>query len=176
MARLDRPLNRRNNEIKDSEVPKFVGKLKGFLGHEALAKAQADLDKDLSHHGCCHRKWVQELKPWLFAFRMYDQITENGIHMPNRWPREVRDMVGDALMIASLYRDMPEKVRGKYRKDLLLGQHNDFMVEIHAAWHYHLEGYDVQWYPLGHAKCPEFRVQGVGLDFATSNVGDLAGT
>lgn len=60
---------------------------------------------------------------------------------------------------------MPEEVREKYRKDLLLSQHNDFIVEIFSAWHYYLEGYDVQWYPLGHTKCPEFRVQGGGLDF-----------
>lgn len=165
MTPQDRPLSRRNNEIKYSEVPKYMGKLKGFLGHEALAKAQADLNKDLSHHGGCYRKWVQGLKPWLFAFRLYDEVTENGIHLPNTWPREIREMVGDALMIASMYRHMPEEVREKYRKDLLLAQHNDFMVEIHAAWHYHLEGYDVQWYPLGHTKCPEFRVQGAGLDF-----------
>ncbi len=74
-------------------------------------------------------------------------------------------MVGDARMIASLHRSMPEGVRAKYRKDLLRNQHNDFMVEIFSAWHYHLEGYDVRWYQLGHAKCPEFRVQGGGLDF-----------
>ena len=165
MALLDRPLNRRSNGIKDSEVPKYVGKLKGFLGHEALAKAQADLDKDLAHHGCCYRNWAQELRPWLFAFRMYDQETKNGVHMPNKWPMEIRELAGDALMIASLHSGMPEEVKAKYRKDLLLRQHNDFMVEIHAAWHYHLEGYDVQWYPLGHTKCPEFRVQGEGLDF-----------
>lgn len=165
MSLQDRPLSQRNNEVKDSEVPKYVGKLKRFLGYEALVKAQADLDKDLTHHGLCYREWAQKLKPWLFAFRMYDQITRNGIHIPNSWPRKIRDMVGDALMISSLHRGMPENVRAKYRKDLLLGQHNDFMVEIHAAWHYHLEGYDVQWYPLGHAKCPEFQVRGGGLDF-----------
>lgn len=45
------PLNPHSNEVKASEVPKYVGKLKEFLGHEALAKAQADLDKDLLHHG-----------------------------------------------------------------------------------------------------------------------------
>lgn len=39
------------------------------------------------------------------------------------------------------------------------------MVEIFSAWHYYLEGYDVQWYQLGHTKYPEFRVQGGGLDF-----------
>ena len=82
MTLLDRPLNRRNNDIKDSEIPKYIGKLKRFLGYEALAKALADLDKDLLHHGCCYRKWAQHLKPWHFAFRMYDLITEKGIHMP----------------------------------------------------------------------------------------------
>ena len=55
MTQQDLPLSRRNNEIKDSEIPKYVGKLRVFLGHEALAKAQADLDKDLLHHGWCYR-------------------------------------------------------------------------------------------------------------------------
>lgn len=164
MPSQDRPLNRRNSDIKDSEIPKYVGRLKGFLGHAALTKAQADLDRDLRHHGPCYRHWAQELRPWLFAFRMYDQETNNGIHMPSRWPTEIREMVGDALMIASLYHHMPEEVREKYSKDLLLAQHNDFMVEIHAAWHYYLEGFDIQWYPL-HVTGPEFRVQGGGLDF-----------
>ena len=165
MTLQDRPLSPRSNNITDSEIPKYIGKLKGFLGHEALTKAQADLDKDLLHHGGCYRTWAQHLKPWLFAFRTYDLITKKGTHMPNAWPTEIRELVGDALMIASLHHGMTEEVRAKYRKDLLLNQHNDFMVEIFAAWHYHLEGYDVQWYPLGHTKCPEFRVQGNGLDF-----------
>jgi hypothetical protein len=165
MTLQDRLLSRRDNAIKDSEVPKYVGRLKGFLGHEALAKAQADLDKDLMHHGRCYRHWVQELRPWLFAFRTYDQEIKKGAHIPNKWPTEIREMVGDALKISSLHHGMPEDVKAKYRKDLLTGQHNDFMVEIHAAWHYYLEGFDVRWYPLGHDKCPEFRVRGGGLDF-----------
>lgn len=96
----NRPLNPRSNTIKDSEIPKYIGKLKGFLRHEALAKAQADLHKDLSHHGDCYRIWAQHLKPWLFAFRTYDLITNNGIHVPRTWPTEIRKLVGDALMIA----------------------------------------------------------------------------
>lgn len=165
MTLQDRPLSRRNNEIKDSEVPEYVGKLKDFLGDEALAKAQVDLDKDLMHHGRFYHHWVQELRPWLFAFRMYDQETKNGVHMPNKWPTRIQELVRDALMISSLHHGMPEDVKAKYRKDLLTDQHNDFMVEIRAAWHYYLEGFDVQWYPLGHDKCPEFRVRGGGLDF-----------
>lgn len=159
------PLSRRNNEIKDSEIPKYVGKLKGFLGHEVLAKAQADLDRDLRHHGRCYRHWAQELRPWLFAFRMYDQETKNGVCMPKKWPTEIREMVGDALMISSLHHGMPEDVRAKYRKDLLTDQHNDFMAEIHAAWHYYVQGFGIQWSPLGQDSCPEFRVRGGSLDF-----------
>jgi hypothetical protein len=75
MTFQNRPLCPRSNIIKDSEIPKYIGKLKRFLGYEALAKTQADLDKDLSHHGGCYRIWAQHLKPWLFAFRTYDQIT-----------------------------------------------------------------------------------------------------
>lgn len=165
MTLLDRPLKLRNNEIKDSEVPRYVGKLKGFLGHEALAKAQADLDRDLRHHGRCYRHWAQELRPWLFAFRMYDQETKNGVCIPKKWPTEIREMVGDALMISSLHYGMPEDVRAKYRTDLLTGQHNDFMVEIHTAWHYYLQGFGIQWSPLGQDNCPEFRVSGGCLDF-----------
>lgn len=165
MTLQNRQLHPRSNTIKDSEIPKYVEKLRGFLGYKALAKAQADLDKDLSHHGGCYRIWEQHLKPWLFAIRTYDLITNNGIHIPRAWPIEIRRLAGDALMIASLHHGMTEEVRDKYRKDLLLSQHNDFMLEISSAWHYYLEGYDVQWYPLGHAKCPEFRVRGGGLDF-----------
>jgi hypothetical protein len=164
MTLQDRLLSRRDNAIKDSEVPKYVARLKGFLGHEALAKAQADLDKDLMHHGRCYCHWAQELRPWLFAFRTFDQKTKNGVHMPNKWPTEIHKIVGDAFEISSLHHGMPEDVKAKYRKDLLTGQHNDFMDEIHTAWLYHLKGFDVQWYPL-HAKSPEFRVRGGGLDF-----------
>lgn len=159
------PLNPHSNEVNASEVPKYVEKLKEFLGHEALAKAQAYLDKDLQSHGGCYRIWAEHLKPWLFAFRTYDRITNQGTHMPSAWPTAIQKLVGDAFMIASLHHSMPEEVRAKYSKDLLLNQHNDFMVEIFAAWLYHLKGYDVQWYPLGQIKSPEFRVQGGGLDF-----------
>jgi hypothetical protein len=130
MTRQNRPLYPHSDIIKDSEIPKYIGKLRGFLGYEALAKAQADLDKDLSHHGGCYRIWAQHLKPWLFAFRRYDMITNNGIHTPRAWPTEIRKMVGDACIIASLHHSMPEEVREKYRKDLLLSQHNDFIFEI----------------------------------------------
>lgn len=165
MTLQNRPIYPRSNIITDSEIPKYIGKLRRFLGHEAIAKSQADLAKDLSHHGGCYRIWAQHLKPWLFAFRTYDQITNNGTHIPLAWPTDIRKLAGDALMIASLHHSMPEEVREKYRKDLLLSQHNDFIFEIFSAWHYYLEGYDVQWYQLGHTKCPEFRVQGGGLDF-----------
>ncbi|MBC7838546.1 MAG: hypothetical protein H7Y39_07920 [Nitrospiraceae bacterium] len=135
------------------------------MGHEALTEAQADLDKDLRHHGSCYHHWVKKLRPWLFAFRMYDQETKNGICIPKMWSTEIREMVGDALMISSLHRGMPEDVKAKYREDLLTDQHNDFMAEIHTAWHYYLQGFDVQWSPLGQDSCPEFRVCGGGLDF-----------
>jgi hypothetical protein len=165
MTLQDRPLVKRSNAIRDSEVPKYVGKLERFLGHGALSQAQLDLDRELSHHGRVYRYWAQELRPWLFALRHYDQITSNGVPMRLKWPAPVREMVGDALKIASLHHCMPDDVRAKYRGDLLAGQHHDFMVEIHAAWHYWLEGYDVRWYPLSHEKQPEFRVRGGGLDF-----------
>ena len=77
----------------------------------------------------------------------------------------IQKLVGDGLMIASLHRGMPDDVRVKYRKDLLTRQHGDFMFEISTAWHYYLKGFDIQWYPLGHNQCPEFRVRGGGLDF-----------
>ncbi len=108
MTIQDPPINQRSNEIKDSEIPKYVGELKNFLGSDALAKAQAELDKDLTHHGLCYSKWAQELQPWLFAFRKYDQETKNGIHIPNIWPREIREMAGEALMISALQWNMPE--------------------------------------------------------------------
>lgn len=110
MSPHNHPLSPRSNHIKDSEIPKYIGKLKGFLGYGALAKAQADLDKDLSHHAGCYRIWAQHLKPWLFAVRTYDQITNNGIHSPHVWPTDIRKLAGDALMIASLHHGMPDKI------------------------------------------------------------------
>jgi hypothetical protein len=135
------------------------------LGWDALAKAQADLDKELAHHGCLYQYWVEQHRPWLFAFRQYDKITASGIHTPPQWPVTIQKLAGDGLMIASLHRGMSDDVRVKYRKDLLTRQHGDFMFEISTAWHYYLKGFDIQWYPLGHSKCPEFRVRGGGLDF-----------
>ncbi|MBM4125242.1 MAG: hypothetical protein FJ246_09885 [Nitrospira sp.] len=165
MSIQDRALIRRSNAIKDSEIPKYIEKLKRFLCHEALAKAQANLDKDLMHHGRCYRYWAHQRRPWLFALRLYDRITNKGVHMPTEWPVPIREMAGDAMMISSLHHCMPDEVKAKYRQDLLTEQHNDFLVEICTAWHYYLEGFDIQWYSLRHEKCPEFRVRGGGLDF-----------
>lgn len=165
MSLQDHPLIRRSNTIKGTEIPKYIGKLKGFFGHEALVRAQANLDKDIMHHGRCYQQWAQQRRPWLFALRLYDHITNKGIHMPSVWPMTIRAMAGDAMMISSLHHCMPDEVKAKYRQDLLAEQHNDFLVEIQTAWHYHLEGFDIQWYSLGHEKCPEFRVRGGGLDF-----------
>lgn len=158
-------LIRRDNTVRESEIPSYIGKLREFFGHNALTKAQADLDKDLKHHGSCYQQWAQRLRPWLFALRLYDQITKNGIHRPVAWPAAIREMIGDAVMVSTLQQYMPDDVRAKYRQDLLSRQHNDFLVEVHTAWHYYLEGFDIQWYPLGHEKCPEFRVFGGGFDF-----------
>ena len=85
MTLQNRPLVKRSNTIRDSEVPKYVGKLKRFLGHGALSQAQLDLDRELSHHGRVYRYWAQELRPWLFALRNYDQITSNGMWIACRW-------------------------------------------------------------------------------------------
>ena len=99
MTPQDLPLRRGNNGIKDSEIPTYARELKRFPGHEAFAKAQADLDKDLTHHGGCYRQLAQIRRPWLFAFCPYDQKTTNGIHLPNKWAPDIRELVGDARKI-----------------------------------------------------------------------------
>lgn len=164
-ALQDRPLCRRSNVINPSDIPKYVEELTKFLGHDALSAAQSELDKDLLHHGRCYRRWAQEMKPWLFAFREYEQTASKCFQNPSAWPDEIRELAGAGHMISALQCGMPDGVKAKYRTDLVSIQHNDFMVEMDAAWHYHLEGYDVKWYPLGQEKCPEFRVRGGGHDF-----------
>ncbi len=158
----DQPLRRRSNDILSSDVHKHIQGFIGFFGAEALSKAQSDLDKTLLHHGRCYHMWMQQVHPWLFALRLYSKIIQGHVRA---WPKEIQLLAGDAFMILSLANKMPEPVREKYRKDLLTMQHSDFIFEIHAAWHYYLQGYDVVWYPLSHVKSTEFRIRGGGIDF-----------
>lgn len=162
MSLKDQPLQRRDNSVLSTEVHKYIQEFINFLGAEAVAKAIGDLGKNLSHHGRCYRMWLQQVHPWLFTLLLYNQISTRRVQS---WPVQIQQLVGDAFMIVSLAKQMPEEVKEKYRKDLLTIQHSDFLFEIIAAWHYHLQGYDIEWYPLGHEKGTEFRVQGGGIDF-----------
>jgi len=107
----------------------------------------------------------QTLQPWLFALRVYDKLTLNGTQTPPQWPAAMQRLAGAGFMMFSLNGSMPSNVKMKYRKDLLAIQFNDFVFEIHTAWHYYLEGFNLKWYELGHKKAAEFRVRGDGLDF-----------
>lgn len=162
MSLEDQPLQRRDNTVLSAEVHKYIQEFINFLGPEAVAKALGDLDKSLSHHGRCYRMWLQQVHPWLFTLHLYSQISTRRVQS---WPVQIQQLVADAFMIVSLAKIMPEEVRGKYRKDLLTIQHSDFLFEIIAAWHYHLQGYNIEWYPLSHEKGTEFRVRGGGVDF-----------
>ena len=162
MSLKNQPLQPRSNDIHYSEVWKHIHDFIEFFGIDAVAKALRDLDKTLRHHGRFYRMWMQQVQPWLFTLRRCAKIGEGNV--PS-WPKEIQQFAGDAFMIVALAKKMPEAVKEKYRKDLLGNQHSDFIFEINTAWHYYLQGYDVEWYPLGHDKAPEFRVRGGGLDF-----------
>ncbi len=162
MSLKDQPLRTRRNEFFSSEVPKHIQKFIEFFGTDAISKAQRDLDKTLLQHGQFYQEWMQQGHPWLFALRLYGEIS--GGHVRS-WPIEIQRFAGDAVKILCLAKKMPEAVKEKYRKDLLTIQHADFIFEINTAWHYHLQGYDVEWYPLTHNKSTEYRVRGGGLDF-----------
>lgn len=158
----DQPLQPRSNDVLSSEVHKHVQEFIEFFGVDAISKALHGLNKDLLHHGRCYQMWMQQIQPWLFALRLYGQIGGGNVRS---WPDQIQQFAGDSFMIVSLAKKMPEPVKEKYRKDLLTIQHSDYIFEINTAWHYHLQGYDVEWYPLSYDKSTEFRVRGGGLDF-----------
>ncbi|WP_447985454.1 hypothetical protein [Nitrospira sp. Nam74] len=132
--------------MNSGEDHRYINDLKSFFGHEALTKAQSDLDRDLTHHGRGFEVWMRQIHPWLFTLRLYeyDHTITTGVRTPAIWPEPTQKLAGDAFIIFSLIGCMPEAVKAKYRRDLLTNQHNDFIFEITTAWHYPLEGFDIK--------------------------------
>ena len=75
-------------------------------------------------------------------------------------------LAADAKKISTLQRFMPTSVQNKYKRDLTDSDRAfDYLFEIQIAWHFYLQGNDLQWYEDDGEKHPEFIVKSPNFDF-----------
>ncbi|MBI4650148.1 hypothetical protein HY745_02465, partial [Candidatus Desantisbacteria bacterium] len=92
------------------------------------------------------------------------ELNRTGKSIKNNLDARLKQLAGDAKTILVLQQNMPEKVRNKYKKDLLdENRAYDYLFEIQIAWHYHLQGYEIKWYEEDGS--PEFLVKTPKFDF-----------
>lgn len=159
----------RNSEsdIYDTEASYLINKLYSFLGpanvDRALKKHQRSLDLSgpvVSEYTFKHRH------PWWNAFRTFFELKKNGKSIKRNLTPELKMLAADAKKISTLQRFMPTSVQNKYKRDLIDSDRAfDYLFEIQIAWHFYLQGNELQWYEDDGEKHPEFIVKTPNLDF-----------
>lgn len=155
------------SDIYDTEASNLINKLYSFLGpanvDRALKKYQRALDLSgpvVSEYTLKHRH------PWWNAFRTFFELKKKGKSIKRNLTPELKMLAADAKKIYSLQRFMPKSVQNKYKRDLVDSDRAvDYLFEIQIAWHFYLQGNDLQWYEDDSEKHPEFIVKTPNFDF-----------
>ena len=154
-----------DKDIFDYQARGLIRKLVAFLGVTNTEKALKKYELSLSSAGPIYRDYyIKTRHPWFEAFKQFFELEKAGKSIKNHFDLRLKRLTGDSKIISILQKAMPEKVKNKFKKDLLdENRAFDYLFEIYIAWHYHLKGYEIQWYEDDNS--PEFLVKTPGLDF-----------
>jgi len=94
------------------------------------------------------------------------ELKKKGKSIKRNLTPELKVLAADAKKISSLQRFMPKSVQNKYERDLVDADRAiDYLFEIQIAWHFYLQGNDLQWYEDDGEKHPEFIVKTPNFNF-----------
>jgi len=154
-------------DIYTDEVAYHINWLYTFLGPNNVDRALKRYLRTLNLSGQVVSEYsLRHRHPWWSAFLRYFELKRSAKAIKRNLTAELKILAGDAKRIATLRKYMPLSVQEKYKRDLVdANRSRDYLFEIHIAWHFHLQGNDLQWYDDNGQKHPEFLVQTPKFDF-----------
>ncbi|MHC4540778.1 MAG: hypothetical protein ACYS74_13510 [Planctomycetota bacterium] len=154
-------------DIYDYQAPYLINWLYSFLGPTNVDKALAKYQRTLRMSGPIVSEYsLRHRHPWWNAFMMYFQLRRSAKSIKRNLTAELKVLAADAKKIAALRKFMPPSVERKYQRDLMdIDRARDYLFEIQIAWHFYLQGNDLQWYADDGQKHPEFLVKTSDFEF-----------
>ena len=130
------------SDIHDYEVSNLVNKLIRFIGRNQLENRLDKYTRSLQSSGLIFREYYLKTRhPWWEAFLEYFALEKAAKSIKSNLTVNIKLLAGDAKKISTLQSFMPEKVREKYRTDLIDDNRAfDYLFEIQIAWHFYLRG------------------------------------
>lgn len=158
-------MNKIDGDIYDYEVRKLILRLINFLGTPTIERCLANYNKSLLSAGPIYKEYyLKSRHPWWESLKYFFELERTGKSIKRNLDTRLKRLAGDAQKISILQQNMPEKVKNKYKKDLVdENRAYDYLLELQIAWHYHLQGYEINWYEED--GCPEFLVKTPKFDF-----------
>lgn len=155
------------SDIHDYEVPNLVKKLIRFIGHAEIEKCLDRYQRSLQSSGPIFREYYLKTRhPWWEALIEYFSLEKSGKSIKRNLTNSIKILAGDAKKISVLQRLMPEKIRWKYKKDLIDDNRAfDYLFEIQIAWHFFLKGCEIKWYDDDSIRHSEFLVREPEFEF-----------
>ena len=158
-------MNKSDGEIYDYEARKLILQLINFIGTSNIDRCLENYNKSLVSAGPIYKKYyLKSRHPWWESFKYFFELERTGKSIKHNLDGRLKQLAGDAKKISILQQNMPEKVKNKYKRDLVdKNRTYDYLFELEIAWHYHLQGYEIKWYEED--GCPEFLVKTPKFDF-----------
>jgi hypothetical protein len=89
--------------LSPADVPRFINELIGFVGPDAVGLAVVKLETDLQHYGPCQLLLAEQRLPWLFAFREFLRVTEDGTSFPSTYSTRVVLLASDGFDLLAFF-------------------------------------------------------------------------
>jgi hypothetical protein len=158
-------MNRIDADIHDFEAARLIRKLIEFLGTSNIERCLAGYEKSLSCAGPIYREYyLKSRHPWWEALKTFFELERKGRSVKRNLDSKLKRLAGDAHKLSILQKNMPEKIRSKFKRDLVdENRAYDYLFELQIAWHCHLQGYGINWYEED--GCPEFLVKTPQVNF-----------
>jgi len=156
-----------DSDIYADEAAYYINWLYSFLGPNNVDRALKRYQRTLKLSGQVVSEYsLRNRHPWWSAFLRYFELKRSAKAIKRNLTAELKILAGDAKKTATLRKYMPLSVQEKYKRDLVdLNRARDYLFEINIAWHFHLQGNDLEWYEDDDQKHPEFLVKTPKFDF-----------
>ncbi len=160
-------MNPHKSDIHDYEASRLINKLYCFLGPVNVDRSLKKHKRTLDLSGPIVSEYtIKHKHPWWNAFTAFFELKKEGKSVKRNLTPEIKMLAADAKRIITLQKFMPISVQNKYRRDLLDPERAfDYLFEIHIAWHFYLQGNELQWYEDDGKKHPEFLVETPNFNF-----------
>ena len=158
------PKNDYIKTIHPSEIRKIIRLLITFLGQSTIENCIATYNKSLRFSGPTFREYyLKKRHPWWEALNTFLELERSGKSVQKHITDDLKRCCRDGKIITTLQKSMPEKVRKKFKKDLIdENRARDYLFELQIAWHYYQNGFEIIWYE--EEGCPEFLVKTSNFD------------